>query len=57
MVDSPMRDLCSQFMARYIISGKIGPKTLFSRILNMGVSPLLCSINANVNKSPKKITL
>ena len=37
MVDSPMRDLCSHFMARYIVCGKICPKTLFSRILNIGV--------------------
>ena len=29
MVDSPMRNLCSHFMARYIVSGKICPKTLF----------------------------
>ena len=40
MVDSPMRDLCSHFMARYIVSGKICPKTLFSRILNIDVFPL-----------------
>ena len=52
MVDSPMRDLCSHFMARYIVSDKICPKTLFSRILNIGVSPLLCTLNANVYKSP-----
>ena len=49
MVDSPI----SHFMARYIVSGNICPKTSFSRILNVGVSPLLCSINANVYKSPK----
>ena len=42
MVDS------RHFMARYIVSGNICPKTLFSRILNVDVSPLLCSINANV---------
>ena len=47
MVDS------RHFMARYIVSGNICPKTLFSRILNVDVSPLLCSINANVHKSPK----
>ena len=39
MVESPMRDICSHFMARYIVSGEICPKTLFSRILNIGVSP------------------
>ena len=53
MVDSPMRDLCSHFMARYIVSGKICPNTLFPRILNIGVSPSLCTLNANVYKSPK----
>ena len=53
MVDSPMRDLCPHFMARYIVSGNICRKTLFSRILNIGVSPLLCTLNANVYKSPK----
>ena len=29
MVDSPMRDLCSHFMARYIVSGNIYPKPYF----------------------------
>ena len=53
MVDSPSRDLCSHFMSRFIVSGKICLKTLFSRILNIGVSPLLCTLNANVYKSPK----
>ena len=53
MIDSPMRDLCSHFIARYIVSGKIWPKPLFSRILNIGVSPLLCTLNAKVYKLPK----
>ena len=37
----------------YIVSSKICPKTLFSRILNIGVSQLLCILKANVYKSPK----
>ena len=41
------------FLARYIVSGKICPKTLLCRILKIGVSPLLCTLNANVYKSPK----
>ena len=53
MVISPMRDICSHFMARYIVSGNICPKTLFSRNINVGVSPLLCTLNVNVYKLPK----
>ena len=53
MVDSPMRNLCLHFMARYIFSGSICHKTLFSRILKLGISLLLCSPNANAYKSPK----
>ena len=53
MADPRMRDQCSHFLARYIVSGKICPQTLFSRILNMSVFPLLCTFNANVYESPK----
>ena len=53
MVISSMRDLCSHFMARYIVSGNICPKTLFSRTINVGVSPLLCTLNVNVHKLQK----
>ena len=43
MVDSPMRDLCSFFMAKYIGSGSVCHKTLFSRVLKLSISPLLCT--------------
>ena len=55
MVDSPMRDLCSFFMATYIVSGSVCHKTLFSRVLKLSISPLLSSPNANAYKSPKII--
>ena len=52
MVDSPMRDLCSQFMDRYIVSDSICHKTMYYRVLKLGISPLPCSLNANAYKSP-----
>ena len=43
--DSPTRDITSYLMSKYIAEGVAVPGTIISRLLGMGLSPLLCAFN------------
>ena len=45
LVNSPVRSLCSFFMSKYLLTGKYSKKTLFGRLLDMGLSPLLSALS------------
>ena len=44
LVSSPVRSLCSFFMSKYLLTGKYSKSTLFDRLLDMGLSPLLSAL-------------
>ena len=44
-VDSPLRNLCCYFAARYIGHGEVSPQTLAANIINMGVPLMLNAFN------------
>ena len=45
LVNSPVRSLCSFFMSKYLLTGKYSKITLFGRLLDMGLSPLLSALS------------
>ena len=45
LVNSPLRCLCSFFMSKYLLTGKYSKSTLFGRLLDMGLSPLLSALS------------
>ena len=45
LVNSPLRSLCSFFMSKYLLTGKYSKSTLFGRLLDMGLSPLLTALS------------
>ena len=44
LVNSPVRSLCF-FMSKYLLTGKYSKSTLFGRLLDMGLSPLLSALS------------
>lgn len=44
-VNSPIQDLCSHLISLYAYDGTVIPGTLVSRIINYGLSPVLCCFN------------
>ena len=45
LVNSPVRSLCTIFMSKYLITGKYSKCTLFGKLLDMGLSPLLSKLS------------
>ena len=44
-MDSPLRNLCCYFAARYIRHGEVFPQSLAANIINMGVPLMLSAFN------------
>ena len=44
-IDSPVRDLCSHFLAQYLSCGELIRGTLVDRLVSFGLSPTRCAYN------------
>ena len=45
LVNSPLRSLCSFCMSKYLLTRKYSKSTLFGKLLDMGLSPLLSALS------------
>ena len=44
-VDSPVRDLCTCFLSKYVLNGKCIPDTLMGRVVKLGFSPTRAALS------------
>ena len=44
-VDSPVRDLCTCFLSKYVLNGKCIPDTLMGRVVKLGFSPARAALS------------